>query len=661
MADTASTTGALLGAVQRSPRTVGMIRSESARLLALELDPSGRIIAVDENLGGVTLYEVATSRRIGHWGTTNALQALAWAPDGTAFATVDMPDPDSDEAFDVVVVDAATLTERARYTGRRDPLSDVAFSPDGRRLVAAPGDRRSGLTPELTVWDVASPGPPARRVELPDATIRDEDQLSFDVTGHQVAVSVVDATAIIDLDTGERTASVEGSGGLFGPDGRTIAVNRDAGPQPRELDLVDMATGQRRPLLGTHDERILHRAFSRDGAMLATAADDRTVRVWETATGRELFVLAGHTGRVLSADFSPDGTSLYSTGLDRTIITWDLDARRTIERTLLPSTAGEESAETIVLTSDESTFVATGIGNAQLVAVDLASGRAAEALDTGHGVAYVVLPSGGSTVITGGDDGSIRRWNASTGELLAELTPNDDAPGFFPLAVTSDAETVYLQTGHDTLQAYDAVTLAARPGTEVDVGAGIITGAVSADGHTLAVSTFEPPAIKLVDVATSRVRSLDVPGDVSALGFSPDGSVVAAGDFDGRVFRIDVSATALIGEAAVSHDGPVLGIAYSGDGRQYTSDSTDGTVGLWDADGQLLGAVQPGPPNDLARSKWSTDGRTLLVTYSNMSVFAFDIRPESWVDYACATAGRRLTEQEWSEVMPDRSYDPACT
>ena len=70
-----------------------------------------------------------------------------------------------------------------------------------------------------------------------------------------------------------------------------------------------------------------------------------------------------------------------------------------------------------------------------------------------------------------------------------------------------------------------------------------------------------PPAIKLVDVATSRVRSLDVPGDVSALGFSPDGSVVAAGDFDGRVFRIDVSATALIGEAAVSHDGPVLGIA----------------------------------------------------------------------------------------------------
>ena len=342
-----------------------MIRSESARLLALELDPSGTIMAVDENLGGVTLYEVATSRRIGHWGTTNALQALAWAPDGTAFATVDMPDPNSNAAFDVVVVDAATLTERARYTGRRDPPSDVAFSPDGRRLVAAPTDQRSGRTPELTVWDVASPGPPARRVELPDATIEDEDQLSFDVTGHQVAVSVVDATAIIDLDTGERTASVDGKRRCVRsgrPDDRREPGSRTL---PRALDLVDMSTGQRRPLLGTHDEHILHRAFSRDGAMLATAADDRTVRVWETATGRELFVLAGHTGRVLSAEFSPDGTSLYSTGLDRTIITWDLDARRTIERTLLPSTAGDVSSESIALTSDESTFVAIGNGDRQ--------------------------------------------------------------------------------------------------------------------------------------------------------------------------------------------------------------------------------------------------------------------------------------------------------
>ena len=29
--------------------------------------------------------------------------------------------------------------------------------------IAAPGDRGSGLTPELTTWDVARPGPPARR------------------------------------------------------------------------------------------------------------------------------------------------------------------------------------------------------------------------------------------------------------------------------------------------------------------------------------------------------------------------------------------------------------------------------------------------------------------------------------------------------------------
>ncbi len=464
MASTVSTTGALLRAIQRSPRAVGMVRSEGARLLALELDPAGRVVAVNENLGGTTLYEVATHRRLGHFPTLGALSALAWSPDGTAFATVDRADPASVlDPFDVVVVDAATMTERARYTGRTDPVSDVAFSPDGLRLVAAPGDRGSGRTPELTIWDVPRPGPPARRVELPDATIRDFDQLSFGADGTQVAVSVTDATAIIELATGQRITTVEGSGGLFAPGGRTLAVNNGPGSLPLTLDLVDVASGQRRPLLGAHDERILHRAFSQDGTRLVTSADDRIVRVWDTATGRELYALAGHTGRVLASQFSPDGASLFSTGLDRTVITWDLDDRRTLERTLLPPSNDGVSAETMTLTSDETTFVAIGTRTALLGATDLASGRKSAVLDTGHSVADVVIPSGGTTVVTGGADGAVRRWDAATGALLAELIPTEPSAALFPLAVTSDGDTVYLQNSEHTLQAYDAVHVRGRP------------------------------------------------------------------------------------------------------------------------------------------------------------------------------------------------------
>ena len=255
--------------------------------------------------------------------------------------------------------------------------------------------------------DVARPGPPARRVELPDATIADEDELSFDVTGHQVAVSVVDATAIIDLDTGERTAPVEGSGGLFGPDGRTIAVNREAGDLPRELDLVDVATdGDDRCSAPTTNASCT--APSADGDMLATAADDRTVSVGD---GDRRVVRARRPHRTGALRRVQSGRHLALQHRPRPDDHHLGPRRSTDDRTHGPlSTAGEGSAE--AMASRATSRRSSPSVSAELVAVDLASRRAAEALDTGHGVAYVVLPSGGSTVITGGDDGSIRRWNA---------------------------------------------------------------------------------------------------------------------------------------------------------------------------------------------------------------------------------------------------------
>jgi hypothetical protein len=35
--------------------------------------------------------------------------------------------------------------------------------------------------------------------------------------------------------------------------------------------------------------------------------------------------------------------------------------------------------------------------------------------------------------------------------------------------------------------------------------------------------------------------------------------------------------------------------------------------------------------------------------------------PESLIRHACGVAGRRLTRTEWTEFLPGRGYDPACT
>jgi WD40 repeat protein len=56
--------------------------------------------------------------------------------------------------------------------------------------------------------------------------------------------------------------------------------------------------------------------WSPDGTRLASAANDKTVRVWDPETGTELHQLSGHTNSVVSVAWSPDGTRLASASED---------------------------------------------------------------------------------------------------------------------------------------------------------------------------------------------------------------------------------------------------------------------------------------------------------------------------------------------------------
>ncbi len=70
-----------------------------------------------------------------------------------------------------------------------------------------------------------------------------------------------------------------------------------------------------------------------DGTMLASASEDRTVRLWDTKTAEEKQVLKGHGDSVGAVAFSPDGTMLASASLDRTVRLWDAKAGKE-EKTL---------------------------------------------------------------------------------------------------------------------------------------------------------------------------------------------------------------------------------------------------------------------------------------------------------------------------------------
>lgn len=245
-------------------------------------------------------------------------------------------------------------------------------------------------------------------------------------------------------------------------DGRAVTAGADG-------RIAIWTQGKQQPdsVLEGHTAPIAALALSPDGAMLASAAWDHTVRLWPLAGGASR-VLEGHTQNVNGVAFSPDGKSLVSVSYDLTVRIWPLDSTASPAIVTLPAPLNavivSGDGEIATAGADGKIYFLTGAGKpdgeaaagpipviamaaskdgALLAAADIRGSvaivdRKARALArrlVGPGLpvwSVAFMPDNG-TLLTGGADSMIRRWNANTGEPIGttiQQNPSDPLAAF---------------------------------------------------------------------------------------------------------------------------------------------------------------------------------------------------------------------------------------
>lgn len=643
----------LLAALRRSPAVVGAMRPGISGLTSIEQPAGGRVLAVSDIDGGTAFLDPASRRRLAvHRASAGATGSpLASAPDGSRVAEIGL---DFQGAFiDVFDSRSRQLVSELRQAIFAATPESAVFSPDSGELLMQ-GENADG-TNHLWRWDVRGEGQLRADVQLPGA-----HSLLLGFAGSKLLTYSAGERAVVVRDpttlrAQRRFRLPAGVTGLVPSSGEVAMAVGDG-----SLRLLDLRSGRVRTARGRHDAPVTAIAFSPDGRTLVTAGRDGRLIVWDVRTASAVESLeTGAAGTIEGVALTPDGRTAYTAGRDGTVLMWDLQGSRRFERPLRDQGGRLLLGRALVAPAGAARFGAVDDRGA-IDLFDSRSLRPTGRIRLGGGrraVAAAISPDGRTLAVTD-RGGRVQFWD------LRDRRPAGGAVyahAYEAQAVAFSGNGRWLVTGgFDTIvHLWDARSHRLRNTLVISAAADL---SLNPQGTLLAVTLGDQNftgGLRVLSVPDLKVvRQLPAPfGTVGR--FTPDGRSLIYGDRQGRIWIYDTRSWKLRGRP-LDLTSPVQTADVSPDGRTLATTSVDGKVGLWDLPSRRpIGGDQPGTAGDLVGAGFIDGGRQLVVLHDRGG-FAWDLRPASWEQHACAVAGRTLTRAEWKSALGDRPYAPAC-
>jgi WD40 repeat protein len=511
--------------------------ANAAKIVAAALAPDGSTLAVAEPDGTVRLIDpVRGAERLSCKIDSRVVGQMSFTADGKTLALTGRDGL-------IRLIDARTGDARGRLQAKvQRGLMNLAFSPDGKRLLTTEGDHAAVL------WDVATGKECWRVTKESDGEIL-----------HCFA---------------------------FTPDGKHVAI----GGNTMEVGVYEAATGKEVRRFRTY-RNCLCAAFSRDNRTLLTATNT-AIGQWDVATGK-LSAASSDPQFTLTVKGTIDGGKhLLVSGTGYTSHAWHTG--QVIRRFAETPNALPMSA---TLSSDGGLMVYVA-DERRLVVMDTGTGKERHVL-AGRWWADLfassVFAPDARELVTADLGGDLQVWDVATGKPRRVLKGHTDMA--WMLVVAPDGRSLATANDRDGLLVWDLEVGKLRH--QLTTGR-VLQVAFSPDAKRLAVPVMAqrqiPNAVLILDVGSGAVQQSLPCGDAypTSVAFSRDGRILAAGRRGGDVCLWEL-ATAKERHRFEGHRWAPDGIVYSADGSLLATSSQEAPAYVWDIYGKHARQAPPAP------------------------------------------------------------------
>jgi WD40 repeat protein/tetratricopeptide (TPR) repeat protein len=588
-------------------------------------------------------------------------------------------------------------------------VSDVAFSPDGQRIVTTSTFRSFNTGGNSAyLWDTNS----GKQLSV----LRHEDQEDvienaiFSSDGQYVLTTSANNAYLWKVKTGKQFAvlkKIENTVDLlFSPDGRYVMLETSY--------VEDMKTGKK-IVFTKHNTGFDYTgiAYSPDGQTIAKTSD-KDVRLLDINTGKQSFVLIGHSAKH-HAVFDPDGKRLVTTK-DRTVQLWNVKTGKPLLTLELENFVNNAAFDPI---NGQYVIVACSDNTARLWNTETNTQK----ILVGHkdAVEYAIFSPDRQYVLTISRNHTARLWNFYSGEQVAVLVAvsGDEIGGFDHATFSPDGKyiaTTFDDTVHiwhvkktlvTSIGEYDEIDefFVSPNGQQIitidsnfvqskvaylwNINTGKQLAVLKGHKDTINHVTFSPNGQHIVTVSgygnehidnTARLWDSSTGKQVMVLkghespvnyaAFSPDGQkiVTVSGNQVSSMKNLptDTEIPFISGDNTIrfwetntgkplavitGHENAIYYVAFSPNGQHFITLSYDNTVRLWNAKTgkqiAILAREYTGTFSGIDEVIFSPNGQNVLIT-SNMEMKLWNINTNNYRQLLAVAASRGINHATFS-------------